>query len=73
MAGGREAQVSFGFGRLGLVSWRGHETASGNRCNCGVFELLESEISLNSVCTVSPYRAVNTLRLGHKIQPVNAV
>jgi hypothetical protein len=40
---------------------RGLDTASGNWCSCGVFECLEIEISLNYRCTVSPYRAVNTV------------
>ena len=34
---------------------------------------LKNKINLNFRERFSPYRAVNTLRLGHKKQPVNAV
>ena len=34
---------------------------------------LETKINLNGIQGLSPYRAVNTLRLGYKTQSVNAV
>jgi len=34
---------------------------------------IETKISLNYISRYSPYRAVNTLRLGYKNQPPNVV
>ena len=38
-----------------------------------VYHTSKTKINLNSVSRFSPYRAVNTLRLGYKNQPVNIV
>jgi hypothetical protein len=72
---GRRSEEAVSGGTKGISLLEGSQGLTARRSGRSgtKIKVLYTKINLNCILRSSPYRPVNTLRLGYKNQPVNAV